>query len=73
MVEKKVRKEKIVPQSIRKVIEATRDIYTLKHMFVGRGGYVGEVWSIITIFKYFKNCRVKWKLDSSVPHQRSGD
>lgn len=36
-------KKKIVPQRIRKVVERTRDIYTLKHMFASRVG-CGEVW-----------------------------
>lgn len=53
----------IVPQRIKKVIEATQDIYTSKHMFVGRDGCVGDVWSKITIFKHFKNCHVEWELE----------
>lgn len=60
---KKEKKKTIVLQRIRKVTEATRDTSTLGHVFVGRDGCVGEVWSIITIFKHFKNCHVEWELE----------
>lgn len=35
-------KRKIVPQRIRKVVEAMRHMYTLKHLFAGRDGCGGE-------------------------------
>lgn len=49
-------------ERIRKIIEATGDIYTLKCVCWQRW-VCGQVWSIITVFKHLKNCHVEWELE----------
>ena len=58
-----VKKKKIVCQRIRKSLEATRDACTLRRMSLAGMGVFGDVWSIVTSFKYFKNCHVEWELE----------
>ena len=45
--QKKKKKKKSYSSKIIKIIEATRDISALKHVFVVREGCIGGGWSVI--------------------------